>query len=534
MGRKIAAEVRHSQERIASEQLVAGAAAFFGARGDSAYVLGLADICPPSLFVSLQSKELFTACIQIVEAGGQIDLPALNTRLRANKAVSSAVEAGEMMHAAGKATTRGGGEEAARYVVELHNKQLLVEKLQAAQAALQKEQINPIELADLAEAIRGISEPAGQLESRKNPLDIDTASVSALRFLNEYPPAFDWLLQGSLIKGDFGLIVGAPGVGKSTFALHLAAALAAGKPVLESWLPVAAARCAYISAEDSEAVLQRRTYHILHSMGLTAEELQGTAERMFVSSTVGDVALLQDGKPTPALRYLRASMRRLGAQLYILDNLARFAASDENDNASMTRFCAELESLCKEFSCNIILLHHTNKTAGDCLSDPKSLDAALNQTGIRGASAISGCARWVLSMASLSSELASKTFGSPAHGRYSGSYLAVRVSKKNAGAPESRHYFERGEHGLLEKVVPSKSTKEATDEDELSKIIIEVERRQKAGEQPLSKITGVATLLSCSRDKARRLSEISVQNGLLETVQLSSRGGGEGLCTMGF
>ena len=371
----------------------------------------------------------------------------------------------------------------------------------------------------------------GEEKKKAHTLDIDPEASLAIRFILEYPPAYSWIWKGSLLPGDLGILSGAPGVGKSTTALYMAAGSAAGTPILGGWIPTNKYRCAYISAEDSEDVLQRRTYHIMRSLGLTEPEMMEAASRMHVVPVSGDVSFIRNGTMTSAFRAFKVSVAKLGAQIYFLDNLARFAGCDENDNAAMTRFCAEIEAVCKEFSCNIIILHHTNKAAGDCLNDPKALDAALNQTSIRGASAIAGCARWVLSMASLGVDLAGKTFGRDADGKTPGTYVAARVSKKNAGAPEGRHYYKRGEHGLLHKVEPAKNPKEDADAADITKIIEEVVRRERAGEKPLSKITGVADLLMCGSDKARRLSDLAIEQHLLGTVSLTGKGGGEGLCT---
>ena len=60
-------------------------------------------------------------------------------------------------------------------------------------------------------------------------------------------------------------------------------------------------------------------------------------------------------------------------RLLILDTLARFSGVEENDNPSMTAFCGILEDLIADFGCNIILLHHSNKTAGDCVEDSQGL-----------------------------------------------------------------------------------------------------------------------------------------------------------------
>ncbi|AMD90239.1 AAA family ATPase [Desulfovibrio fairfieldensis] len=320
------------------------------------------------------------------------------------------------------------------------------------------------------------------------PLQLDISKYSGERYFSEFPPAFDWLLKGSLRCKTLGAMIGAPGSGKSTAAIQLAVAVAAGLPWLGAWEPAHEGRALYISAEDDELTLHRRVHHTLKTL---PEQAQVQAmKNIFAVPVTGDVALCRgmggDVIKTDALTDLRAILKEFRPTLLVLDTLARFLAVAENDNPAMTAACALLEEVCRDFDCATVLLHHTAKVTGALASDDLSLNTALEQTASRGASALAGCVRWQVNLAPLASKLAIKIIGEDAVGRADGAFLAVRVSKKNCGAPEPKYFFSRCEHGLLRRVEPVAQEQEAQSrEADAAALVAEVKRRAEEGLEPL-------------------------------------------------
>ena len=387
------------------------------------------------------------------------------------------------------APTRASGLEAARFVFGEHQKQLALERLEAAQVALENEVLNPITLFDVAAELQQVADAglqAGTGRAKAHPLDISYQQFTAERYIS-YPPRFEWLLQHSLLLNDLGLIIGPPGAGKSFFGLYLCVCLSAGVPVLGTWQTGQAPMASlYLSAEDSEAVLWRRVYHILRSLDLSEEQRAAVAKRLIIVPVSGDVRFFNRDKKTETPRYLRRLIEKSGARLMVLDNIARFFGGDENSNSEATLFCSEVESIIGECGINAILLHHTNKSSGDALNKKEDLYEALKQGALRGASAFAGATRWMCNLAPIGPDLALKMFGKDAAGKPPGSYVAFKVSKKNSGSPEPSHFFERQEHGLLHKVEPVENDKGPSVVADAHMLAAEVRRREAAGEPPLS------------------------------------------------
>jgi hypothetical protein len=349
---------------------------------------------------------------------------------------------------------------------------------------------------------------------------VDVSAFSGHRYLKEYPPRYEWLLDKSLRRACLGAIVGPPGAGKGAFAIQLCVAVAAGLPVLGIWPVASAAPVLYLSAEDDTAVIHRRIHHALQL--LPADVRATAADNIHGVAVHGQVSLCKGGRgldvvKTQNMDDLRAMLEKLRPSLLVLDTLSRFSGVEENDNPSMTAFCGLLEDIVADFGCNIILLHHVNKNAGDCVEKPDALALALSQAAMRGASALPGCIRWGLLMAPLGASLAVKLVGDDAKGRADGSFVACRVAKKNAGAPECRYYLGRGEQGLLYRV-------EAVAQDEgdaiadAYKLAEEVWRREEAGEKALSLTAGGREAFAWGDLRAQKAGKKAVELGLLFTV----------------
>ena len=370
------------------------------------------------------------------------------------------------------------------------------------------------------------ADTAAQPGQERRPLQVDVSSFSGTTYLTSFPPRYDWLLNKSLRRSCLGAIVGPPGAGKGTFAIQLAVAVAAGIPFLDVWQVAAPGAALYLSAEDDAAVINRRAYHALKQL---PEDIQAMAGANFYGVPVHGRVNLCHGergsgvRGTPHLDDLRTMIGRIRPSLLILDTLARFSGVEENDNPAMTAFCGILEDIIAESGCNIILLHHSNKTAGDCVEDAKELSRALTQTAMRGASALAGCIRWGLLMAPLGAGLSVKLIGEEARGRADGSFVACRVGKKNSGAPEPRHYLARDSQGLLYRV---EATGQAQAEGDATadayKLAEEVRRREISGEKPLAVTKGGQEAFSWGISRSGKAGKKAVELGLLSSIPKGS------------
>lgn len=365
-------------------------------------------------------------------------------------------------------------------------------------------------------------------ESR--PLQVNLSNFSGLYYLTNYPPAYEYLFKPTLPKNELGGIIGAPSVGKGMFSIQAGTYLAAGLPIFtDLWSVEGPANVLYLSAEDSPQVLHRRSHYAILQL---PQEVQYDAARRFHAVSVrGRVHLCQgernaEIKLTKNLEDLRAMLDQAKPGLLFLDTLSRFLGIDENDNPAMTAACGMLEEIIEEYQCNIILLHHTNKAAGDRL-DKKMLDAALSQTAIRGASAFAGAVRWTLNLASLSQKCAVDVLGEQAKGKAPGSFIAMQVSMSNNGISGFRRYFGRGEQGLLYPVDPiDDETAAAALETDARKLAEEVRRREATGEPSLSESKGGSEFFGYGIGKGKKVTEKAIHLGLLEAVN-KDRGKGK-------
>jgi RecA-family ATPase len=287
----------------------------------------------------------------------------------------------------------------------------------------------------------------------------------------------------------------------------------------------------YVSAEDDAVVIHRRAHYALKRLPADMQKI--AAADFYAIPVHGEVNICRNERGygvtiTPHFNDLRDLLVKVQPTLLILDTLSRFSGIEENDNPAMTAFCGILENLIAEFKCNIILTHHSNKTAGDCVEDKKELGHALTQTAMRGASALAGCVRWALLMAPLGMNLAAKLIGDHARGSADGSFLACRVAKKNAGAPEQRHYLGRDEHGLLYRVELTGQVKEDAEAD-ARRLAEEIMHREKTGEDRLSVSRSGQAAFSWGAARTGRAVEKGLLLGLFSKIRA---GRGEHLCSV--
>jgi hypothetical protein len=207
----------------------------------------------------------------------------------------------------------------------------------------------------------------------------------------------------------------------------------------------------------------------------------------------------------------------------VLDTLSRFLNIDENDNPAMTAACGMLEEVIEELSCNIIMLHHVNKSAGEVVNNDTEMYRALSQSAIRGASSLAGAARFAIVFAPLSKGFASSLFGEEAKDKPSGSYLAIRAPMKNIGPPEPPLFFVRGDGGLLERV-EAKAERDELEKDAY-KLAEEVKRREEAGELPLSFSRGYQDVFDGGTKRSKKVAEKALALGLVDEADRKDRNG---------
>lgn len=81
-----------------------------------------------------------------------------------------------------------------------------------------------------AAEIEGTAE-TGTTPQPRRPLQVDLSQFSGTRYLREYPPAFDWLLDKSFRLNCLGAIVGLPARARGALRSSFASPWQAGLPL---------------------------------------------------------------------------------------------------------------------------------------------------------------------------------------------------------------------------------------------------------------------------------------------------------------
>lgn len=261
------------------------------------------------------------------------------------------------------------------------------------------------------------------------------------------PPALDFVLPG-LPAGSVGTIVGAGGVGKTTFLLQTALGLSAENTGIPELFPTACAPCrvVYLAAEETADLLRIR----LHSIAKSARKericqsddlcISSWEDNLLIVPGAGIcVSLIADGARTTYFQQLCDFCK--DARLVILDPLRRMHDGDENDSSAMTRIAETLEALATRTRAAVVAVHHVGKSA-------VFNGAGDSAASSRGSTALTDAVRWQLNISTMSDSEATKC-GLDDERR---SYLRLDYAKTNYIAPQPTQWLRRMPSGVLERV----------------------------------------------------------------------------------
>lgn len=213
-------------------------------------------------------------------------------------------------------------------------------------------------------------------------------------------PKRPWLAAGYLMRAAVSALSGQGSGGKSSLVVCWTVALACGETV-GAFQPTGRMKVVNYNVEDDQLEQRRRYSAALKAAGKTPADIAGQVVRCG-PETIGTLFErdAQTGRivPTEAMKRLEALCQETGADVLICDPLAELHNAEENDNTGMRAVVAAFRALAKRLNIAVLLLHH----------DRKGNNAPGDMDRLRGASAITGAVRVLLTLTSMSVEEAER------------------------------------------------------------------------------------------------------------------------------
>lgn len=202
--------------------------------------------------------------------------------------------------------------------------------------------------------------------------------LSISRYAGEQEPGNeddDWLVRYLLPRNAASLIAGPPKAAKSLLALDLAISLALGVNGLgaDDFVTMRQAKVLFLPLEDPKRTTQRRLWRMCRGRGIEPAELEGL---LAVDSDLGfrfDIAQHQV--------MLRRAIEKLGAELVIVDSLARSFSGDENDKQALSEALLPWAEIVRTTGCSVCAIHHYRKATTDAQGNALPLGLRLRGSG---------------------------------------------------------------------------------------------------------------------------------------------------------
>lgn len=247
-----------------------------------------------------------------------------------------------------------------------------------------------------------------------------------------------WVARGYMMRGAVSVLSGPGSAGKSSLMVGWAIASALGVR-WHRFFPANPLKVMLYNTEDDRDEQRRRMSATLRQFDRLPRDLAGKVVRVGPSST--GTLLRRDpftGKlrPTAAMDELEALVEQHKPDVLVLDPLVELHDAEENDNTAVRMVMARFRSMAIKHNMAVVLIHHSRKGVAGAYGDPDTL---------RGASAIVGAARIVLTVMTMDEDQANKLGIDP---RERSRYFRVDGAKSNYAPLHEAEWFERVEYEL--------------------------------------------------------------------------------------
>lgn len=247
-----------------------------------------------------------------------------------------------------------------------------------------------------------------------------------------------WVAKGYMMRGAVSVLSGPGSAGKSSLMVGWAIASALGVR-WHRFLPVQPLKMMIYNTEDDRDEQRRRMSATLRQFDKMPRDLAGRVVRVGPASAgtlLRRDALTGALKMTAAMAQLESLVSQHKPDVLVLDPLVELHDAEENDNTAVRAVMARFRTIAIKHDMAVVLIHHSRKGAAGAYGDPDTL---------RGASAIVGAARIVLTVMTMDEEQASKLGISP---RERSRFFRVDGAKSNYAPLHEAEWFERVEYEL--------------------------------------------------------------------------------------
>jgi hypothetical protein len=189
-------------------------------------------------------------------------------------------------------------------------------------------------------------------------IEIPAGCISARELLQLDIPDSQPLVQNILGEQESTLIYGAPGLGKSLFAVYMS--LVIGNPHrTELWnFPIQnSISTLIVQAENSIKATQKRIKLMIQE----EPELANGVDAIHFPYENSDIRIFGDLNDYNFQAFLRDKLQETGAGLLVIDPLISYHNNDENDNRQMRRTLDTLTQLSNDHKISILVIHHPSK-----------------------------------------------------------------------------------------------------------------------------------------------------------------------------
>jgi RecA-family ATPase len=173
-------------------------------------------------------------------------------------------------------------------------------------------------------------------------------------------PAREWNVEDHFPHRVPALLSGDGAAGKTTLALQLGVAKAAGL----NWLGLETrpGRTLFVNAEDDKDELHRRVDYIRAEMQLTWEDISDLALWPLAGEADAVMGAFYRRRqlviPTKTFELLEERVCDLTIDTVILDTLSDVFAGDENDRQQARQFIGLMRGICQRANCSLLALAH--------------------------------------------------------------------------------------------------------------------------------------------------------------------------------